>query len=441
MNIEYGKTGNRTFIGNLTGLLLFTACYVFVLLGTVSAAGIAFDPLMLLPGAVAAASCLVSGRGAQTAVCVILAAAAVVVMIAYAPARTGAAELLQQVFDASEAANRYEYMDLAEAGNVSASALRAAGLSLCMLLASLCLAAAFLSPAFGALLAAAAAAFEVFFGIVPKSAALNAAMFCALILCLFYGGGRRLRISAAFIPAVLAAAVFALTAAAFPGVDAEIERSSELARDRISSYMDETYERIETGQVLRRTKHESRFAETPRQNVPETGDLTQMYRDEVEREDISLPDVKRKANIPLIILEIIALFLLPFVPFWLLEKRRRKLESMRAGFGSEDISAAVRAMFRHSLDCLEACGLEPGNRDNSCLAGDVASLFSGQLADSYRKAELCWRKACYSRQLPDENDRDRLFDLVRKSESEALEKSRRSKRFRMKYIDCLISGV
>ncbi len=345
-------------------------------------------------------------------------------------ARLGAQKLCNRLFAASEAVNAYAYDDFPvpeEQSTVTAAALGAAALSAVIALALL-----LRSRLLTLGIAAACTLFQVYFGL-SFPAWINVPLYTLAVLWMLRRPFSR-KVLAAFCVFVLL--VSALTAVLLPGVDPRTEAASETVRDVLS--------RI--AQPFTGTQQEDAAGETETRHVHtqslQTGDREARTEREyrlvtVEEEQISMPHWVNWLKIALLLLLTVALVVLPFLPFALLNARKRKALEARKAFASENVAEAVRAVFQQVIAWLEATGHGAGNR----LYRDWGSLLPDSLPEGYaarfaRCAED-FEEAVYSTHAMPEEKRQNALNLLKETEEALWEAAGRKQRFRLKYWMCL----
>ncbi|MBQ2323681.1 MAG: hypothetical protein II379_03740, partial [Oscillospiraceae bacterium] len=131
---------------------------------------------------------------------------------------------------------------------------------------------------------------------------------------------------------------------------------------------------------------------------------------------------------------------LPFLPFLLLTRARCRARARQAAFADADNAAAIRAMFRHVMDWLQACGLAAENRSFSACEGSAGALLSTDYAAQYAAAVPIWQEAAYSDHAMTAQQRRTVRELLETTEKTLYEKADRRTKFRLKYIACLCEG-
>ncbi len=429
--IVAGPAGGRLFCAVFAVFLL--AC---TLLGWESLLRLELLPAVLLAGLCAAVLPALSGSRRQAVwFCGTLALLCVCLFIG--PLREGFLSLCRQLFSVSEAYNRYRYaaIDLSEQAE---ALLPVARVPLAALWGSLCAVLVLLKDR-RYLLAVTlfAVVFEAYFGIVPASGLLNILLLGAPLAVFAAKGAEGFRpLNALLVLAVLLLA-FGGFSVLSPGVDEALEARSEEVRD-VLSQMEEKPEDQQIALEAPQTHHESRYSET---DEAASEDAEKFQREEKPRESISLPQRFRAQPVVLILLEIAALFLLPFVPFYFVNRARRRREEKASVFLGEDRSAAICGLMDQVVDSLSALGLSAGNRSNAELAEETKALASEGFARRFETCAKLQQEAAYSRHAMDEEARQELLALLRETESLLAQKLDLRRRVLAKYRDGLFIGV
>ena len=400
-----------------------------------------WPPSLLIGVGIVLSVSLLEKRGGLLSV---LAAALILVpaaLVWLAPAAAAGGRMLcARLFQASEAVNRYAYSALALPD--AEEAARAAGL-IRLLLACAGGGAALLAG-FGrlhlwpVLIGAALALAEAFFGVTAGGVELAAFALAALLLWLRIPLGHRSSGGLCLLLAGLCVGLAVL--ALMPGVDQRLEERSERLRDLLEpspavTLGMETAEKTETAH----TRHESRLNEL---ELPETEDSRLQTRDyegeREEQEDISLPETTDLRRILRGLLLVLLIFLLPFLPFFLLDRRRKRLLARRAAFHAGDPAAAIRSMLPHIAACLASLGLGEENANYSALVPLLEERLSPVYAARYREGVELWQEAAYSTHRMEETQREQVYALLRETEKEICQLADRKQRLRLRYWDCLI---
>ena len=195
---------------------------------------------------------------------------------------------------------------------------------------------------------------------------------------------------------------------------------------------------------------------TPRQEPPQTareenrldtetageasGDAqnTQDYQHIYEQEqEISPPKRTDYLKIAVLTLLILALLTLPFLPFVLLDARRRRALERRAAFDSPDCGKAIRALFLHLTAYLDSCGKGGGNQPFAQWDGALTHTLSPEYAARFRQAAALFEEAVYSTHTMGEEQRAELRRLLNETERLLYDGADRKTKFRLKYLECL----
>ncbi|MCR4805918.1 MAG: hypothetical protein K5981_09785 [Clostridia bacterium] len=353
------------------------------------------------------------------------------------PLREGFLALCRQLFSVSEAHNRYTYAVL-ELSSRAESLLPAVRILLAAFWGALCAAAAQLpGRRMLLLLPLFFACFEAYFGIVPASGLLQVFLLGAPLAMFAVKGREGLNpFHALLVLAVLLLAFGGITALS-PGVDEALEARSEKARDALSR-LEAPPQDMPVSLEAPQTHHESRYSETEGDAAE---DAQAFAREEKPRESISLPQRFRAQPILLIVLEIAALLLLPFLPFYFVNRARAGRQAKASVFLGEDRSAAICGMMDQIVDSLSALGLSPGNQSNAELAEETKALASEDFAKRFEACALLQQEAAYSCHAMGEDARQELLSLLRETESLLAQKLDLRRRVLAKYRDGLFIGV
>lgn len=139
--------------------------------------------------------------------------------------------------------------------------------------------------------------------------------------------------------------------------------------------------------------------------------------------------LKYRLQILLILAVAAALVLLAAIIAWLVWERK-KTARRKASFLSDDLPAAIRAIFTYTVDVLRARGL----RAKNCAPEDYADLLDSDLQDSYRQAAAIWQEACFSRHPMEEEQRQAVLTLESELWRRTWEQANFLHRIRLKYI-------
>ncbi|MGM9638308.1 MAG: hypothetical protein ACI3XT_01795 [Butyricicoccaceae bacterium] len=380
-------------------------------------------------------SCRISGaeRKALCRLCIFVIFAAAAFLLFRPEAKDGLKVLCNRLFEASESVNAYIYVYFEVAEGTSAAK---AVVLLSVILAALCVLAVLCkSRLIPALLAASLAAVQIWFGLALPSW-LNVCLFAVFGLALSEGR-RDIRLCFPYAGCVLAAAL--LVSCLFPGIHPATENASEAVRDRLDDAEQQLYQRVtNTFSETRKTRHENRLDLEAAGTEEDTFSSDREYRYEQTQESvISRPEQTDYLKMILLLLLVIVLLLAPFLPFLLVDQRRKRALEHRAQFDAEDHAAAIRAMFLHVAACLERCGKSGGNRPFSAWAEPLALCMPENLCARYREAAALWQEAAYSSHSMTEQQRNEMRRILEELEGFLYDQADRKTRFRMKYLDCL----
>ena len=341
-------------------------------------------------------------------------------------ANRGLQALLNRLFDASEAVNAYAYdhFSIPESQPVLPSAVLLAVMGLSLLGMTLLSGSRLMALGW----MAGSVFFQVYFGLTFP-AWVNVPLFALYILW----DMRRPRRQSAVLTAITV--VFLVSAAVFllyPGVDAATEAASEAARDRLNR----------AAQSLTCTVREQPAGVNEARHV-HTQSLTagdreaQTDRDfrllTVEEEQISMPHWINYLRIILLLFLTAALVILPFLPFVLLNRRRKRALDARKEFESENVSEAVFAIFQHIAASLEAMGY--GDRSMPYAAWNVELV--PNYAERFAACEKLFEESAYSTHEMKEEDRQLALAFLRETEQTLQQRADWKQRLRLKYRECL----
>ena len=397
-------------------------------------------PALLLGAGIALSVSLPDGNKRILTGMVLAAVGVAAALCAFVPGiAEGAKIVCNRLYDASEAVNNYSYERFPIALE-SVEALQSER-AFRLLLASaggLLAAATVRSRICAFLTLASCVAVEVYFGVVPETWR-NPVLFFALALALMQADGaigrtRIVVLLAGFLCVCLAVALIT------PGVDAALEADSERLRDFLAEHLHGgSVSAVLPSDDFNLTRRESQLSDA---QAEENGGEAQGYRDYERRlayrEDISNPNPVDYGRIVLLLLLVAALFVVPFLPFYLLDRQKRRARAGRTDFQSPDCALAIRAMFPHIVRCLAALGLPDRNEDYIAFAKDVRELLSSEYGQEYQNAAMLWQEAAYSDHEMTEEQRRTVSELLVKTERAVYARVGAGKRFRLKYVDCLI---
>ncbi len=423
----------ETRVASASAALVPLVPFAALLLAIGGMLGAPFDPLVFLGGAAAVCACALPPerwtRLARAGLC-----APALFALAFVPAaRAGALRLADRLFAASEAVNAYAYIRLADAAE-NAGAERLAALLCAVLLGALCVAAC-RRRSVAVLLFLGVVFTQAYFGVTP-GVWRNVLLFAGLALPLA-SGGREWSAAAVLLAgaAVVTLAVFLLA----PRPNAAVEAYSEHLRDELgAAAMTLTQDAPQPEREPERAREESRHHEenAAMDGAGESAASGFERQTRTERE-ISLPHRVDWLRAALWLLLAVALLVVPFFPFLLVNRAKRRAEELHGAFADADNAAAIRAMFAHTMDWLRAGGLQTENRPYAQCAAAVEALTSAAYAARYAQTAPIWREAVYSDHAMTDAQREAVRALLDETAETIYEKASRRARLRMRYVDGL----
>lgn len=334
--------------------------------------------------------------------------------------------LLNRLFEESERVNAYVYDRFPVSPEQSPL-----GALFCLSLALiLYLAAAFLTGSRVMLFCAWAgcALFQVYFGL-PLPGWLNAGFFAAFALCM---ASRPLTKKAALSLlgglCLISLAVLLL----LPGVDEPTEAASEKARDWLSQTLEQTAgvaAEAPDGELETRHTHTQTLTAGDREASP--GRTFRLLTE--EEAQISQPRWIDYLKIVLLLLLAVALLILPFLPFLLLNARRKKALKARQAFTSDNVNEAVCAIFQQVAAWLESTGHGGGNLPYVAWAERTPAGFK----ERFRQCALAFEEAAYSDRALDESKREAALALLSDVSQTLFQQADWKQKLRLKYKECL----
>ena len=345
-------------------------------------------------------------------------------------ANRGAQALCNRLFAASEAVNAYAYAYFPVAENQGIWA--ASSLAACFLALLAALTILLRSRLFALAIMAACTLCQVYFGL-SFPGWLNVPLYGLLAVWMM----RR-----PFDPKSLKAcgatvlSVSICVALLFPGADAATEAASETARDRLSRLSQQI-----TGVVSEAPVGETETRHAHTQSLENGGREAQTGREyrlvTVEEKQISLPHWVNWLKICLLLLLAVALVVLPFTPFALLNARRKKAQEARRVFDSKDVGEAVCAIFRQVILWLEATDNGAGNRLYRAWPDALPDGLPKGYAARFARCAADFEEAAYSGHTLPEEKRQEALDLLSETETALWNAAGWRQRFRLKYWMCL----
>ena len=327
-------------------------------------------------------------------------------------ARAGLAALCNRLFAASEAVNAYVYARFpVPDGQPAALAVILLGAAAALAAAALLVSGS--RPLCLGLMAALAAA-QIYFGLsLPVWAHLL--LFALFTLCML----RRPWPRKAFAPLLAALLASALVIAlVFPGQHRAVESASETVRDwlsRIVSPLSESLRETPLAAQEARPVHTRTLTE----GAGEAGTEREFRLRTLAEKQIAMPEWIDWLKTGLMILLSLALLLLPFAPFALLNARQKKARERELVYRSEDVSAAVAAIFQQVTVLLEAVGLGAGNLPYRLWADRLPADLPGGYRERFRRGAELFEEAAYSEHALGEDERGEALALLEETEEEA----------------------
>ena len=347
-------------------------------------------------------------------------------LIVIPSANQGVRTLLNRLFDASEAVNAYAYERFAVPADtpvafavVLLTVMGFSVLGITLLSGSRLLALGLMT---------ACVLFQVYYGLSFPTW-INVPLFALFVLWIMKLPRNR---EAALTAIAGICIVFLALLFLYPGVDANTEAASETVRDRLSQMAQSI-----TGTTNEQPagKNETRHVHT--QSLA-TGDHEAQTEREfrlvtVEEEQISMPHWVDYLRIVLLLLLTAALVILPFLPFILLNQRRKKALDARKAFESGNVSEAVFAIFQHVAAWLDATGHGEGNAPYAVWNEELSPGY----AERYAVCEKLFEEAAYSMHEMKEENRQQALALLNETEQILQRRADWKQRLLLKYKVCL----
>ena len=345
-------------------------------------------------------------------------------------ARHGARELCNRLFAASEAVNRYTYARFAVPEGQGI--LPAVILLACVLVLLAGMAAALRSrPAVFGIMAV-CSLFQVYFGLA-FSPWINIPLYSLFAAWMPRRPVRRRDLTACGVFILL---VTLLVALFLPGVDAATETASEQVRDRLSQFTEQiTGYAAEEPAGETETRHLHTRSLESGDGEAETGQEFRLVT--AEEEQISMPRWANWLKAALLLVLAALLVVLPFAPFLLLNKRKKKAAENRKAFESENTGMAIQAIFRQVIRWFEAVNAGAGNLLFRNWEGMLPKDLPEGYADRFARCAADCEEALYSNHPMPEQKRRNAMELLKETETALWKKSNRRQRFYLKYWMCL----
>ena len=345
-------------------------------------------------------------------------------------ANRGVQALCNRLFTASEAVNSYEYFRFSVQDNQNV--VPAAFLLLCIPVLLLAVTAVIRSRLTALGIMAACTLFQVYFGLA-FSAWINIPLYGLLGLWMMMRPFSRKRIMA-FCAFVLLVSLLVLIL--LPGVDAATETASEQARDRLARLAEKiagTVPEMPAGETETRHIHTRSL-----ENGDREAETEQEFRlVTVEEEQISMPYWINWMKVIMLLLLAVALVTVPFVPFLVLNARKKKAQAIRKTFDSDNVSEAVQAIFRQIILWLEIFN----HGAEILLYRDWAGLLPDSLpedySDRFTRCAADFEEAFYSNHEMPEQKRRNALKLLKDTETALWKTANRRQRLHLKYWMCM----
>lgn len=349
-----------------------------------------------------------------------------ILLFASPSAGRGMKALLNRLFEASEAVNAYAYTRFAVSADEPVAFTAVLLLIMGVSLAGMILLSGSRLPAMG--LMAGIVLFQVFFGL-SFPAWINVTLFTLLFLRMLKRPLNRKTVLFALGVILLVSLAVPLL---FPGVDAATEAASETARDQLSRMAQSVTgmtQELPAGETETRHMHTQSLTAGDYEARPEREYrlITQ------EEEQIARPHWVNYLRIILLLLLTAAVVILPFLPFILLNRRRKKAMEARKAFQSGNVREAVTAIFQHLTAWLEATGYGGGNQPYA--AWNVR--LSPDIAERYAACEKIFEEAAYSSHEMKEEQRQQALALLHETEQILRQRADWKQRLRLRYRECL----
>lgn len=351
-------------------------------------------------------------------------------LLLWPEARSGFLQLLNRLFEASEAVNSYVYDRFPVAESVSVlPAICLLGLIAASLLTLCAFTRSFWLPL---LTAIGLSGVQAYFGLsLPAAANIGLYSLLGAIIVWKKAG---IRAALSLLGCIL---VISLVVSAWlPGTNAAIETASEQVRDLLSYSAEQSFSgsnelpqpRMETRRENRRDLAEGAGSAVSAQDY---------HLVTVDEQQIARPHWIDYLRIALLCLLIPVALALPFLPFLWINRQNRKTAEKYACLDEADHSVSIDGMFSLVIEYLDACGIgQP-----SALHIHRMDSLDERLPQSYRELYLqcaaIWQEAYYSDHPAGEAARETVLHLLEETEDLLYEKADWKTQLRLKYICCL----
>jgi len=345
-------------------------------------------------------------------------------------AQLGLQAICNRLFAASEAVNAYVYERFPVSAEQS-MALAAGLIAMCTVMIVL---GAVISKSRVPMLCVmlAVTVFQVYFGL-SFPAAINIPLYGLASVKMMSRPLSRKRIAAfgLFALAVTLAVMLILS-----GVDTATEDLSEAVRDRLSMITEQFSGGVteeNAGDIPAR--HVFTQSLVTGENKAQT--MREFRLETIEEELISMPHWVNYLKIVLLLLLSTVLMTAPFLPFMILNARKKRMLKEREIFESENVSEAVCAVFQEVIRLLEMTGHDAGNTLYREWAEKLPSCMAEGYAERFAACAESFERACYSSHMPEEEKRREALSLLRETRDSLYAAAGRRQRFYMKYWMCV----
>ena len=380
---ESGPSWKKGLVLNISGAVLLMAFMSLFCMVTYSTALIPF----LVPGALVflgmgILEAVKPGKPKWIAAGVIAALLFVAIIALRSAVGGGIADLINQFYDAAEAAQAYLYKRMPGGGGDPR--MGAAWIScLIGLLASLP-PAKYRREALALVTLIAMFAFA-YYGLLPSGICI-AVLLAALLVAVPKGN------VLSSLPLLLAVMlVFGAVIVISPGENAAISRADENFRDRFalnSRLIQDLEQQIEIPEEL----NDPSSYDTP-QDDSTVGSLPKKYLG--------------------IAIALLILLMIAAAAYTLWRRIDKKRKALREGIDSHDPRTAVTAMFPYTVRWLKAGGLDTDAHPFNELTPYIAGEYSQDYANRYRRMYLLWREAAYSEHRVDEQTKNSMAEFLK----------------------------
>ena len=222
----------------------------------------------------------------------------------------------------------------------------------------------------------------------------------------------------------------------WPGADPATEEASERARDLLSRLTQQTDgEMPETPPGETETRHTHSQTRTDGDGEARAEHEYRLVT--IEEEQISMPHWIDYLKIALLLMLTGTLVTAPFLPFFLVNARRKKALEARKVYEAEDVSEAVRAMFRQTAAWLEATGNGGGNTPYRDWETELTERISEAYAGRFRQGAEVFEEALYSSHEMRESQRQQIRELLSETEETLTARADWRQKLRLKYREWL----